>query len=331
MTMKVSVVIALYNKAAYVLTAVRSALQQSLPAHEVIVVDDGSTDAGAQQLAAIADPRLRVVRQANSGVSAARNAGIALATGDWVAFLDADDWLHPDLLRGLAQAHEACPQAGLLGTQYRLVVQDARPQDICWTPAPERFEIERVADLYRRWMQSPPFASSSVAIRADLLQAMQPCFKVGESCGEDLDVWFRVAERTPVALVRAELAAYRTLGDGLSSRNCPVTEPPYLERMRQRVRSGEMPRAQHKSALWFIGQQQLTLARNALGCGRRALALRLLLRAREVWSSRRWQMTLVMTLLFPARKVTDWQQSRLRTGVEPVRRRDSMARGSGLV
>jgi hypothetical protein len=331
MTLKISVVIALYNKAAYVLTAVQSALQQSFPAHEVIVVDDGSTDGGAQTLAGIDDPRLRVVRQANAGVSAARNAGIALATGDWVAFLDADDWQHPDLLRGLAQAHAACPSAGLLGAPFRMVEQDARPEQVRWSSSPARFGIENVPDLRRRWMQSAPFASSSVAVRADLLRSMQPCFAVGESYGEDLDLWFRVAERTPVALVKAELAAYRALGDGLSARNCAISEPPFLERMRQRVHSGELPQDQHDSTLWFIGQQQLTLARSALCSGQRREALSLLLRARSVWSSQRWQMTLLMTLLFPGRWVSGWQQARVRSGANRAGTMERVASQRGLV
>jgi len=316
MTMRISVVIALYNKAAYVLTAVQSALQQSLPTHEVIVVDDGSTDGGAETLAGIDDPRLRIVRQDNGGVSAARNAGIALASGDWVAFLDADDWQHPDLLRGFAQAHQSCPEAGLLGAPFRFVERDARPEDLAWPTSPAKFDVETVPDLRRRWMQSAPFASSSVAIRLELLREMQPCFEVGESYGEDLDLWFRVAERTPVALVCAELAAYRTLGDGLSASNRTVAEPPYLQRMRQRVLSGEIPPEQRESALWFIGQQQLTLARHAVSSAQRMDALGLLVRARSVWTSRRWQMTLLMTLLFPARLVNDWQHARLRRGAK---------------
>jgi len=200
--MKFSVVIPLYNKARYVHCAVHSVLAQTLPPHEVIVVDDGSSDNSAQVVEAIADPRVRLVRQPNAGVSAARNRGIGLATGDWIAFLDADDWYHPEMLAALKQAHEACPEAGLLGAQSRTmqnVLGDPEP----WPVTDSFFEVEVVDDLRQRWMRTAPFNSSSVAIRASVLRSMGTCFIEGESHGEDLDMWFRVADRTPVAVVNA--------------------------------------------------------------------------------------------------------------------------------
>ncbi|HEX3110532.1 MAG TPA: glycosyltransferase family A protein, partial [Thermoanaerobaculia bacterium] len=89
----VSVVIPSYNYARYLGEAIDSALGQTLPPLEVIVVDDGSTDDTPAVLAAYGD-RIRVLRQKNAGVAVARNSGIAAARGECVAFLDADDvWL----------------------------------------------------------------------------------------------------------------------------------------------------------------------------------------------------------------------------------------------
>lgn len=92
-----SVVIPAFNAAATLARAIESVRAQSWPAHEILVVDDGSTDATAEVAAGF--DGVRLIRQGNSGVSVARNAGAAAASGDWLAFLDADDWYAPDRIR----------------------------------------------------------------------------------------------------------------------------------------------------------------------------------------------------------------------------------------
>lgn len=310
--MKFSVVIPLYNKARYVHSAVRSALAQTLPPHEVIVVDDGSSDFSVEVVQTITDPRLRVIRQPNSGVSVARNRGIAEATGDWVALLDADDWYHPEMLAALKQAHEACPEAGLLGAQSR-TIQNVLGDPEPWPVTEGFFEVEVVDDLRQRWMRTAPFCSSSVAIRTSLLREMDPCFIAGDSHGEDLDLWFRLADRTPVAVVNAPFAAVRVLPDSLSRRTPRATPPAYLKRMRDRARSGEIPARFRRSALWFVAQQEVTMARESLGAGNRLAALRFLWEARGAVLTRRWQLTLLMALFMPSHVADSWQRWRLRS------------------
>ena len=97
MTPRFSVVIPAFNAAATLAHAIESVRAQSWPAHEIIVVDDGSTDATAEIAAGF--DGVRLIRQQNSGVSVARNAGAAAASGDWLAFLDADDWYAPDRIK----------------------------------------------------------------------------------------------------------------------------------------------------------------------------------------------------------------------------------------
>ena len=92
-----SVIIPAYNSATTLTRAVESVLCQSYPAHEIIVIDDGSTD-NTTEVARGFGEQVRLLRQANAGVSAARNRGAECATGDWLAFLDADDWYYPDRL-----------------------------------------------------------------------------------------------------------------------------------------------------------------------------------------------------------------------------------------
>jgi len=102
MPVSFSVIIPVYNGAATLARAIESVLGQSRPPSEVIVVDDGSTDETAR-IAAAYDRFIKYVRQPNAGVGAARNAGARIASAEWLAFLDADDWYYRDRLRWHAE------------------------------------------------------------------------------------------------------------------------------------------------------------------------------------------------------------------------------------
>ena len=115
--MKVSVIIPTYNYAHVVLESVESILNQTRPAHEIIVVDDGSTDDTAQVLEPLRrSGRIRYHHQANVGLCAARNTGLSLATGDAFALCDSDDLWHPEKLQQQVAHLESHPECGLVGT-----------------------------------------------------------------------------------------------------------------------------------------------------------------------------------------------------------------------
>jgi hypothetical protein len=105
--MRVSVVVPLFNKAEYIMRTLQSIVEQSFEDFEAIIVDDGSTDGGAELAEAYSDSRFRVVRQANGGPGAARNRGVAEARGELIAFLDADDAWMPGYLATSVEALDA--------------------------------------------------------------------------------------------------------------------------------------------------------------------------------------------------------------------------------
>lgn len=309
--MKFSVVIPLYNKSSYIGCSVQSVLNQSFTDFEVIVVDDGSSDGGADIVKAMGDPRIRVVYQANSGVSLARNLGISLARGEWVALLDADDWHHPDHLAHLLKAQKARPESDAVATDFVEIADAQGPWPPQWTAIAEFPEVELITDLPSRWMISPSVCSSSIAIRRERLRQMQPCFPPGESQAEDLDFWFRLAEQTSIALAHAPLVAYRIeVSESLTSKHLVISLPKCIERMQARAFSGAMTPAQRKSALWFIAQHKLSLARMALASGDRVEGLKWLVRGRHAASGKRWWLTAAMTCFFPRRMVASWDRWR---------------------
>jgi glycosyltransferase involved in cell wall biosynthesis len=117
--MRVSVIIPLFNKAPYIERALQSVFAQTFRDFEIIVVDDGSTDGGAQIVERFDDSRIRLIKQENAGPGAARNRGLDEARGEYVAFLDADDeWLPEYLAESIRLIEESGPKAAAAVSGY---------------------------------------------------------------------------------------------------------------------------------------------------------------------------------------------------------------------
>lgn len=314
--MKFSVVVPLYNKAPYIESALQSVLHQSMADFEVIVIDDGSTDGGAELVCALNDPRITVIRQANGGVSRARNVGISMAQGEWVAFLDADDWLHPDYFATLLDAQRLHPQADIAATGFMTIDHtDHEVWPPSWQLPPTPFAVELIDDLPLRWMQSPTLHTSAVTVRTRRLASMQPCFAPGESVGEDIDLWLRLGEVSPIILVQAPLVAYRVaVKNSLSGAIPRLVVPAFVHRMRDRAhgRVGALNRASRRSLLRLVGHIEITLAREALAMGKRGKAVQMLFDNSYAGRSLRWWSTATMVLFFPGRLVRHWEDWRVR-------------------
>ncbi len=110
---KISVIIPVYNGASFLKTAIDSVLNQTYPAHEIIAIDDGSTDSSPKILKSYGN-KIKYKKITNSGISAARNTGMALVTGDYVAFLDHDDFWFKDKLAEQARVAMKHPKVGVI-------------------------------------------------------------------------------------------------------------------------------------------------------------------------------------------------------------------------
>ena len=157
--MSISVVIPAYNAERFLAETLESVLAQTLPADEILVIDDGSADATGSIAESYA-PRITVFRRPNGKAAAARNFGVEQATGDWIAFLDADDVWHPGKLERQMQELQSNPGADLCYTSMTALVHDGdqtKAGDLMIAPSPG--EIRR--SLARRCAILP----SSVVIR----------------------------------------------------------------------------------------------------------------------------------------------------------------------
>jgi hypothetical protein len=311
-----TIIIPLHNKARYIEATLASVLAQDWADFEVIVVDDGSTDAGAAIVAGVRDPRVRLVCQANAGVSVARNRAIDLARGEWTAFLDADDWQHPAYLAQLVATQHAHPDLDVVATRFVEFRDNDGGPPPPWNVPQGAPEVERISDLPRRWLKGPSLFTGSIAVRTRVLREMQPCFHPGDSYGEDLDMWFRVAERSTIGLAHVPLVAYRTHVGGSLTQTEPMREPAFINRMRARARSGRMGHAQAASALAYIAQIEVDMARDALMAGSRVEALKWLVAARRAILTKRWWLTAAMALFWPAGLARSYVFRARRRGLE---------------
>jgi glycosyltransferase involved in cell wall biosynthesis len=131
----VSVVIPVFNAEKYLRQAISSALDQTLPPHEIIIVDDGSTDS-SREIASSFGPAVICLSQQHQGPSAARNLATARSSGDWIAFLDADDYWLPDKLARQAAVIEADPNVELVYTGRTELLPDGTTRDVPAMPVP---------------------------------------------------------------------------------------------------------------------------------------------------------------------------------------------------
>lgn len=204
----VSVIVPVYNRAKLVTRAIDSVLKQSRPPLEIIVVDDGSTDETPDVLRQYGS-KIKIIRQAHRGVSAARNRGIRSARGQWIALLDSDDEWLPKKLAMAEEFHHAHPEY--------LIFQSEE----IWIRKGKRVNPKKKHRKYGGWIfkQSLPLcivSPSAVIFHRSLLEQVGLFDESFPVC-EDYDLWLRVAKKFPVGLdERAGIIKYGGHEDQLS-------------------------------------------------------------------------------------------------------------------
>ncbi len=208
--MRFSVIIPLYNKAPYVAKAIGSVLAQTFTDYELLIMDDGSKDASFEiaKEAINGQGHCRLFRQQNAGVSLARNNAVALSQGEYLCFLDADDWWDPSFLEEMSKLIDAFPEAGIYGTNYTIVNEAKHKTRVALVGVEQGFERGYInyCQVYAKTMYMP-LTSISVAIPRIVFDEMGG-FPQGIKLGEDFLLWIRVALKYNVAFLNKPLAYY---------------------------------------------------------------------------------------------------------------------------
>lgn len=204
----ISIVVPCYNQARYLGQAIESALRQTRPAAEVLVIDDGSTDDTAV-VAARYFPNIRYIRQSNQGLSGARNTGIRAAQGDYVGFLDSDDLWLPNFINTLSPMLDANPSLGAVYGGSQFVDESLRPlvQRSTRVVPPNQLHDALVDG---EWF--PPccvLARRSAFDRVGLFVEML-------RASEDWEMWLRISADYPIAGTSEIVSLYRMHSDNMT-------------------------------------------------------------------------------------------------------------------
>ncbi len=215
--MKFSVIIPLYNKVPYVAEAVGSVLSQTFTDYELVIVDDGSTDQSAEVARQMigTHANCRLISQANGGVSVARNNGVAVSNGEFLCFLDADDWWEPTFLEEMTKLIAEFPDAGIYGTNYTIVNETKHKTRVAKIGVDEGFEKGYInyCQVYAKTLNMPLW-TGAVCIPRKVFEEMQG-FPKNIKLGEDFLLWIKIALKYKVVFLNTPLSYYNQDVDGV--------------------------------------------------------------------------------------------------------------------
>lgn len=208
--MRFSVIIPLYNKAPYVAKAIGSVLKQTFTDYEVVIVDDGSKDDSFQIAQSVVERHENCVllRQENAGVSVARNNGVAASKGEYLCFLDADDWWEQSFLEEMDKLIEDYPDAGIYGTNYTIVNETKRKTKVAEIGVEKGFEKGCInyCRVYAKTLAMPLW-TGAVCVPRRVFDEMKG-FPKDIKLGEDFLLWIRIALEYKVAFLNKPLSYY---------------------------------------------------------------------------------------------------------------------------
>ena len=204
---KISVVIPLYNKGFIISETLNSVLAQTFTDFEIVIVNDGSTDNSFEIVSQYSDDRIRLYNQENKGVSKTRNAGIEYSKSELIAFLDADDYWHPNHLEELYQLYIDFPNCGLYANRYFMKISEENTIKTTYIQAVYDNFRGILPDYFLASMQYRVGLTSAVAIPKKMVQG-NFLFNPELNGQEDLELFTKIAIHKPVAITNKYTVEY---------------------------------------------------------------------------------------------------------------------------
>ena len=203
-----SIIIPLYNKAAYIQKAIMSILSQTFREFEIIIVNDGSTDNSLEVVrnCPLSTVDCQLIDQPNKGVSTTRNNAVKLAKYEYIAFLDADDWWSPTYLEEMKKLITDFPEAGIYSSGYYIMKMNVKTVASIGVESGFRSGYINYFQVYANKLAMPVWTGATIIKKSvfDSVHGFKPDLKLGE----DFDLWVRVILKYPVAFLNKPLSYY---------------------------------------------------------------------------------------------------------------------------
>jgi glycosyltransferase involved in cell wall biosynthesis len=314
-TGRVSVIIPVYNGVRFIAEAVSSALSQTHQDIEVVVVNDGSPDTSKDIIQPLLrDPRVKYHEQANSGVANARNTGIRLSTGEYIAFLDQDDLWDPSKLARQVAYMEKNPAVALVHSDIVFIDAQGHPistPDWAWVQ-------DASGNCLDDLVMGNRIATLTAMVRRGYLDGVG-WFRQEVAPADDWDLWLRLAARHPFGFIPEPLGLYRLHGDNESSNylKMQIAETSVIERfIDEQGRPAAIPGAPLRRKLLALYKQTAQLAtrenRQGVACTYWLKALAMQPWGMDIYAGLAWN-----ALSPDKRRVLNWYHRKLFSKDEP--------------
>jgi glycosyltransferase involved in cell wall biosynthesis len=264
---RVSAIIPAYNRAGFLHETISGLLAQTVPPHEIIVVDDGSTDDTAAVVAGFGTA-VRMRRIENSGAPVARNVGAAMATGDWLWFCDSDDLWRPDYLARIRAVADTPPHPHFLFGNFQLVRDGRWESPAKFDTAPDGFweniASQKTADgriflepLYPHLLKFQPVFHSTIVMTKALFTSIGGYnAKFARTASEDFEFTLRCVMDAPIGMIDRPLVGIRRHAGNYSANQ--------LANLLGEVNILQYAKAHHRAATWFAAQIDAEIKRRNL-------------------------------------------------------------------